>query len=264
MNQVGKWMLEAVLPPALGIWLFLLLWQLMVLIFQPPPYLLPSPVQVLGTAWEESETLLTAIRLTATAALFGLLLSIIVGGLLAIAFSQSLFLERAFYPYAVFLQTVPVLAISPIVIQLAGHGFQTIVLISCIISLFPILINGTSGLRAVNPSSLDLFRLYRATRWQELWKLRLPTAVPYFVTGMRTAAGLAVLGAIVAESFTQYGNDAAGLGFLTRVTFLQMKTPYLYAVALLSSGLGIAFFMLVGVFDWLFLRKWSLASRSQT
>lgn len=263
MSGLQRWFVELLLPPLVGLAVFLVAWQAIIWIAQPKPFLLPSPALVLETAWNESETLLTAVRLTATAAFCGLLLSLVVGGLLAICFSQSLFLERGFYPYAVFLQTVPVLAISPILIQIFGHGFYTIVLISSIISVFPILANGTAGLRAVHPSLLDLFRLYGASRWQELWKLRLPTAVPHFVTGARTAAGLAVLGAIVAESFTQYGNDAAGLGYLTRMTFLQLKTPYLYAVALLSSGLGIAFFALVGLFDLLFLRKWSLALRPQ-
>jgi NitT/TauT family transport system permease protein len=255
VKRFSLWLLYLLLPGAVGLATFLLLWQGIVWWWNLPPYLLPGPGRVLATAIEQGEVLRTAIRLTASAALCGLLGSLVVGILLAVIFSQSVFLERCFYPYAIFLQTVPVVAISPILILLSGHGFRTIVLISSIIGLFPILASGTAGLRAVHPSLLDLFRLHRATTWQILWKLRLPTAVPYFLTGVRTASGLAVLGAIVGESFTDFGD--AGLGYLTAVTFRQQKTAFLYAVALTSSALGIAFFALVGLVERVFLRKWS-------
>lgn len=248
-----------ILPPIVGIVTFVVLWQIGIWIWKPPAFLIPSPLLVLQAAVEKAYVLLTAVRLTASAALCGLLGSVCVGILLAVVLSQSVAIERGFYPYAIFLQTVPVVAISPILILIAGHGFHTIVLISALIGLFPILASTLVGLRAVHPSLLDLFRLHRASRWQELWKLRLPNAVPYLMTGVRTSSGLAILGAIVGESFTQYGSEEVGLGFLTVTAFHQQRTALLYATALASSALGVVFFGLVNLFERMVLRRWSPA-----
>lgn len=260
MTRVVGWLVQRLLPGAIGLGTFVLLWQLAIWILDLPHFLLPGPGRVFEKAYEQADVLFTAVWLTAGAAALGLLGSLVVGMLLAILFAQSRFIERCFYPYAIFLQTVPVVAIAPILLVLSGHGFHTIVLIAAVIGLFPILANGTVGLRAVHPSLLDLFRLHRASRWQLLWKLQLPTAVPYFVTGAKTASGLAILGAIVGESFTAFGNDGAGLGYLTTVTFQQQQTAFLYAVALASTALGIAFFALVGSIERVVLRKWSSTS----
>jgi NitT/TauT family transport system permease protein len=260
VRRLASWLLQRFLPGAVGLVTFVLLWQFAIWALDLPPFLLPGPGRVFATAYERADVLFTAVWLTACAALGGLAGSLLLGMFLAVLFSQSRFVERSFYPYAIFLQTVPVVAISPILLVLSGHGFHTIVLIAGVIGLFPILASGTVGLRAVHPSLLDLFRLHRASRWQVLWKLQLPTAVPYFVTGTRTASGLAILGAIVGETFTAFGDNGAGLGYLTTVTFQQQQTAFLYAVALASAALGIAFFVLIGSIERVFLRKWSSTS----
>ncbi|NDC53189.1 MAG: ABC transporter permease [Planctomycetia bacterium] len=222
-------------------------WQFGVAHWQVPAYLLPSPAAVATAGWEKRATLLHAVWVTARAAVVGLTAAAVVGTLLAILFSQSRIIRTALYPYVLFLQTVPIVAIAPLLITWSGYGERTVILVSAIIALFPILSNVTAGLLALDPNHRDLFRLYRAGRWPTLLRLRLPTAMGHLALGLRISCGLAVIGAIVGEFFVGRGSDFPGLGAVMDRWLAMGKTDALIAAVLLSSLLGLAMFAAVNL-----------------
>lgn len=247
---------ESVLPPVMLFALVLALWHAAAVVFEIPRYLLPTPADVWSAAMENRRELLAATWLTAQGALSGFGLSLASGTLIACAFSQSPLVRRSFYPYAVFLQTVPIVAIAPLIITWFGYGFQSVVLVAFIISVFPIITNGTTGMTAIDPDLLDLFRLYNASRWQVLLKLRLPNSVPYLIAGARISSGVSVIGAIVGEYFAGYGVDQFGLGYLILQTAPQMKTDELMAAVIASTVLGVAIFATVSIAGATILSRW--------
>lgn len=243
-------------PPLALLVLVIAGWHLAAVRLRLPAYLVPSPFQVAQSGWENRAQLWTALLLTGAAALCGFAASLLSGFLVALAFSQSSLIRRSCYPYAIFLQTVPIVAIAPLIVTWFGFGFRSVVLVSAIIGLFPIITNGTTGLLAVEPPYLELFRLYRASRWQVLWKLRLPHAVPYLVAGARVSSGLSVIGAIVGEFFVGYSGSSRGLGYLILLTSGQLKTDVLFASVLACTVLGLAVFGTVNAAAALILRRW--------
>lgn len=233
-------------------------WQMAIVFFQIHPIVLPSPVQVGLAAWRERSTLLMGFGVTGAAALLGLLSSLVVGTAVAVLFSQSRWIRSAFYPYVVFLQTVPIVAIAPLLITWFGYGFRTVVLVACIISLFPVISNVTAGLLSVDYNLKDLFRLNAATRWQTLIKLRIPFAISHLILGTRISAGLAVIGAIIGEFFV--GNGAAGYaGLGTLMTGWQnlARTDALMAVVLTSTALGLVMIASVNFVARVLLWRWT-------
>jgi NitT/TauT family transport system permease protein len=248
-----------VLPPLAVFAGVVVLWHLAVVAFKFQPYLVPTPMMVLRTAREDAGTLLMATGLTASGAVCGLLLSIVAGLLVSFAFSQSRLVQRCFYPYAIFLQTVPIVAIAPLVITWFGQGFASVVLVSFIISLFPIITNGTAGLTDVDPDLLELFAIHNASRAQVLLRLRFPNSVPYLVNGIRISSGLSVIGAIVGEFFASYGRDRFGLGYLIQSASGLLDTALLFAAILASTLLGLAIFGAVTMAGSLLTRRWKEA-----
>jgi len=222
-------------------------WQFAVDHWRIPAYILPSPAQVATALWEKRLPLLHSFMVTARAALAGLAAAAVAGTLLAILFSQSRMLRMALYPYVLFLQTVPIVAIAPLLITWSGYGERTVILVSAIIALFPILSNVTAGLLALDANHRDLFRLYRAGRWPTLLRLRLPTAMGHLAQGLRISCGLAVIGAIVGEFFVGRGGDSPGLGAVMDRWLAMGRTDAIIAAVLLSSLLGLLMFTLVGL-----------------
>src|SRR5690606_1595146 len=151
-------------------------------------------------------------------------------------------IQRSFYPYAIFLQTVPIVAIAPLMIIWFGYGLQSVALVAFIISLFPIITNGTAGLTDIEPPLLDLFEMNNASRWRTLWKLRLPNAVPYLMNGTRISSGLSVIGAIIGEFFSSFGKNEYGLGYIIYSSTGRMNTDYLFAAIMVSALLGLLIF----------------------
>lgn len=243
-------------PPLSFFALFVLSWHAVVEFFAIPPYLLPGPPRVVHAIAANATRLIDATQLTALGALSGFVLSLIIGFAVALLFSQSRFIQRGLYPYAIFLQTVPVVAIAPLIVLWIGYGLQGVVAVSFIISLFPIIANTTAGLTQVDPRLLDLFAMNNASRWQILFKLRVPNAVPNMLTGARISSGLSVIGAIVGEFFAGYGTDDFGLGYLIIQTSGQAKTDYLFACILFCTLLGLAIFTAVGLTSNLLLKRW--------
>lgn len=216
--------------------------------------LFPGPVAVLESAWKMRRELAFSAFGTAAAAVTGLLISVVVGTATAFIFSQSSIVRRSLYPYAVLLQTVPIIAVAPIVILTLGRGFQSIVLVACIISLFPVITNTTTGLLQIDADLVDLFRLNRATRWQTLTKLRMPSALPYLISGVRIASGSAIVGAIVGEFFLSAG--PTGLGSLIQGKVASFNMPELYAVVMVATLLGTVVFALISILGDRVLKRW--------
>ncbi|MCO6453681.1 MAG: ABC transporter permease [Pirellulaceae bacterium] len=252
----GPLLLWRVLPPLLLLALVLIGWQVAVWLFRVPPYLLPGPLAVGQGAWQRSAMLLQATTLTGVGAVCGFLASLVLGVLIALLFAQSSVIRGSCYPYAIFLQTVPIVAIAPLVVNWLGSGLHSVVVISCIISLFPVITNVTTGLISVDRGLLDLFRLYRASRWQVLCKLQIPNAVPYLVTGAKTSSGLAVVGAIVGEFFVGYGTRNHGLGYVILYSGPQLKTDQLFAATIASAVLGIVMFSAASLIGRTLLARW--------
>jgi NitT/TauT family transport system permease protein len=225
-------------------------------LFDVPRFLLPSPIDVAGAILRDPAKLLYAMLRTGAAAVAALVASVFGGVLIGFVFAQSAILRRSLYPYAVFLQTVPIIAVAPLIVLWMGYGTASIVTVATIISVFPVITAATAGLTRVDPLLADVFRLHHASRWQTLWKLRMPNAVPSIITGARTSSGLAVIGAIVGEFFTGYGAGDSGLGFLIRVTADQSRTPDLFAAVLTSTALGVCIFGVVSAAGAAILSRW--------
>lgn len=242
-------------PPAVLLAAIVVVWHVAAVAFEIQSLLLPKPARVLSAAYNEFANIAGATWTTATAAVCAFALSLIAGVLIGFAFSQSRVIRTSCYPYAIFLQTVPIIAIAPLIITWFGYGSQSVVIVAFIISLFPIITNATTGMLSVDPDLLDLFRLNDATRLQVLWKLRLPNSVPYIITGAKTSSGLAVIGAIVGEFFAGT-NRSLGLGYLIRLKSEQMKTDGLFASVFASTLLGVIIFGSVSLVGSAILHRW--------
>jgi NitT/TauT family transport system permease protein len=167
------------------------------------------------------------------------------------------------YPFTVFLQTVPLVAITPLLVLWFQPGFYSVAISAFIVSVFPVIASTLAGMRSVDPALKDLFRIYRATPVARLWKLKLPSALPNIFTGLRIAAGLAVIGAIVGE-FGAGTFDAQGLGIVILSAKREFKTDLVFAAVLLASLLGLAAFAIVNLFSYLMLRHWHASAKEET
>ena len=193
---------------------------------------------------------------TGLASVAGLATSIFLGSLLAMIFSQSKKLRLAFFPYIILLQTVPIVAIAPLLIIWSGYTFRTVVIVTVIVSLFPIVNSVTTGLLSIDKDELDLFRVYRAGRFKTLRSLQIPSAVQYLVVGTKTSAALAVIGAIVAEFFVGDATNFTGLGTLMTGWQALAKTDALIAALFCSAFLGLFLFGFVHLISVTILRRW--------
>lgn len=245
-----------IVPPLAALLLVAAAWDGYVRVFDVPKFLLPSPLDVAQAIARDPAKLIQATIRTGIAAALALGVSIIGGVLIGFVFAQSALLRRSLYPYAVFLQTVPIIAVAPLIVLWMGYGTASVVTVATIISIFPVITAATAGLTHIDPLLVDLFRLHHASRWQTLWKLRMPSAVPSIIIGARTSSGLTVIGAIVGEFFAGYGAGDNGLGFLIRVTADQSRTPDLFAAVLASTALGVCIFGLVSGAGAAILSRW--------
>lgn len=243
-------------PPVIAFALLLGAWQLFVAVTGMPLYLLPPPTAVFGAIVARWSDLLLAVTTTFVAALIGLAISIFVGVVSALIMSQSKLLERSLYPYAVILQTIPIVAIAPLVIIWFGAGTPAVIIISFLISLFPMISNTAAGLSSTDHNLMNMFDLYNANWWQRIVKLRLPFALPYIMTGLRISSGLAIIGAIVGEFVGGIGGQRGGLGYVLTAAAIRLDMPYLFAAAFASAMLGIGIFIAVSFAQNLTLRHW--------
>lgn len=248
--------LRLYLPPAIVLVILLGAWQGITVVFNVPSYVVPSPIAVAQGFLNNTSTLLTATYYTLRDALAGFAISILSGVVVAMILAQSKTLERAISPYATMLQTIPIIAIAPIINLLIGANEVGVVIIAFIIAVFPIISNTTLGLTSVDHNLLNLFQMYNASRWQLLWKLRLPNSLPYLLAGVRISSGLAVIGAFIGEVFAGSGGEQGGLGYIIQVAGTRLQMDVLFAAALLSAALGIAVFVSVNVANYWILHNW--------
>jgi NitT/TauT family transport system permease protein len=214
-------------------------------------YLVPAPSSILGALIESRAELFGALFTTSISAVTGFLLSAVAGMAVAVFLSSSRAIQRAFYPYAVFFQTVPVIAIAPLLVIWFGYGTRTVIASAFVVSIFPVIANTLSGILSTDPALRDLFKLYGASTPVTLFKLRFPAALPQILTGLRVASGLAVIGAIVGEFI-----GGQGLGSVVDVARTQQRVDKVFAAVLLASVLGLALFGLINLVSHVTLRRW--------
>ena len=261
MSRTSRELTRAVFPPALTLCIVLGLWEGAVRALQVPAFLVPPPSLVLSAVWLERAALFASLLTTAQGACLGFALSASVGTLLGVLFSLSSWLERGLYPYALFLQTVPIVAVAPLLVLWFGPGLRAVAVSAFIVSVFPIITNTLAGLNRVDQRLSDLFRLYGASLFATLFKLRLPAAAPSMMTGFKVASGLAVIGAIVGEFVAGFSEGNAGLGITVLSAYRQLRTDLLFAAVLLASLLGLCLFAVVSATSTLLLRRLRVMKR---
>ncbi len=220
-----------------------------------PPVLLPSPHEVLQASISGAPTLIEATATTAIASLIGMLIAVGFGLLGAMLFSRSKWLEAALYPYALLLQTVPIVAIAPLLVVWLGYGIPPAVASAAIVSFFPVLTAANLGLRSTPSEQVELFALYRAGFLSTLLHLRLPSALPFLFTGLRTAAGLSVIGAIVGE-FVGSNGFPPSLGFVVLRSARSADTATSFAAIFAAAALALIFFSAVRLLEKLSIGRW--------
>jgi NitT/TauT family transport system permease protein len=260
-SQLPRWgqsLLTADVLAPIGVGLLMLVaWELAVRLTNTPPYLLPAPTLVLRTLVQDWPELLPSWLITMKIAVTALVAATISGLLVAILFAQSKWIERSFFPYAVLLQTTPIVAIAPlIIIWMGSNTFAALVICAWIVAFFPIVSNTVLGLNSTDPSLVNLFKLNRASNWQTLWYLRLPSSLPYFLAGLRISGGLALIGAVVAEFVAGTGGNQSGLAYQILMAGYNLQIPRMFASLLLITCSGIAIFALLTALSNYLLKNW--------
>ncbi|HKD48638.1 MAG TPA: ABC transporter permease [Rhizomicrobium sp.] len=248
--------LNIVFPLVLAI-AVLAFWEWIVRARAVPPYVLPAPSAIVRALVQNFGSLMQSLASTLTVTLEGFAAALIAGILLAIAFSQSRLVERALYPYAIVLQVTPVVAIAPLILIWVGfdHINAALALIAALVAFFPILSNTTLGLKSADFNLVDLMRLYGASRWQILWRVRLPSALPYLLGAMKIAGGLSLIGAVVAE-FVAGSGTATGLAWRIVEAGNRLEIAIMFAALALLALLGIAIFAAFSALEWALLHHW--------
>lgn len=241
--------------PVVALGAGLVLWDLVVRIKDIPPYVLPAPGVVFSTLVSDWALLLDSLLVTLTTTFEGLALALAGGIGLAVLFNRSRLLEYSLYPYAVILQVTPVVAIAPLLlIYLPQH--TAVLVCAWIVAFFPVLANTTLGLNSVDRNLAELFRLYGATPTQVLWNLKLPSALPYILGGLRIAGGLSLIGAVVAEIAAGSAGAGSGLAYRIAESGYRLNIPRMFAALLLLSVTGIVIFAALSLLSNVMLRRW--------
>jgi NitT/TauT family transport system permease protein len=229
--------------PLLMTLLLLGIWQAWVTVRQVPEYLVPSPWVIGKTLVKDWALLSSAWLVTVKITALAFVSAMVVGVLLAFAMVQSRLIEAALLPYAVLLQVTPIVAIAPLIIIWVKDPTASLVVCATLVALFPIISNTTVGLRSVNPGLAAYFKLQKASRWQTLVRLRVPSALPYFFAGLRISGGLALIGAVVAEFVAGTGGTGTGLAYQILQSGYQLDIPRLFAALVLISLTGVGVFV---------------------
>ena len=248
--------LDLIAPIIVGI-IFLLTWEGLVRIAKLPPYLLPTPSLTLQTLITEWVTLFPSLLITLQITIVAFIAATVLGLFVAILFTQNKWIERSFFPYAVILQTTPIVAIAPlIIIWLRNNTFAALVVCAWIVAFFPIVSNTTLGLNSCARNLRNLFQLYGASRWQTLIYLRLPSALPYFLGGLKISGGLALIGAVVAEFVAGTGGAKAGIAYQILMSSYNLEIPRMFAALLLTTCSGVIIFATLTWLSNFLLRNW--------
>ncbi|MBB5499956.1 NitT/TauT family transport system permease protein [Paraburkholderia sp. MM5384-R2] len=246
---------KAMAPCVVGI-LMLLVWEGWCALFKVPVYLVPAPHDIALQLVADGPMLVMSLLATLKITLLAFALATVLGVAIALLFAQSPLIEASFFPYAILLQVTPVVAIAPLIIIWVKDTTFALVICATLVALFPIISNTALGLRSVNPGLVSLFRINRATRWQTLVRLRVPSALPYFFGGLRISSGLSLIGAVVAEFVAGTGGSGSGLAYQILQAGFRLNIPRLFAALFLITLTGVVLF---GITVWVArigLRGW--------
>jgi len=258
LERVGKWLFPlAIMLAAIFFWDRICVWN------EIPRYILPRPWEVVATLYTDAGLLFGSLLTTLRITVLSLVLAVLGGVGLAVLFAQSKWVEMSFFPFAVILQVTPIVAVFPLINIYVDNQTAKLLLCAWIVAFFPILSNTTLGLNSVDRNLIDLFRLNGATRWQELWHLRLPAAMPYFLGGLKIAGGLSLIGAVVAEFVAGSSGQSSGLASRIIEAGYRLNAPRLFAALILISFTGIVIFLVMSLISHLALRRWHESALKQ-
>ena len=249
-----KQRLQRVLYPLLVAVVLVGGWQGLVTGLELPHYLVPSPVLMMETLVANFGQLMLALWVTVKVTVLAFVLATVVGVAISFLFVQSRTIETAFFPYAILLQVTPIVAVAPLIIIWVRNPTGAMVVCAALVALFPIISNTTLGLRSVDPDLQSYFRMNRASRLQTLWRLRIPSALPYFFGGLRISSGLSLIGAVVAEFVAGTGGTGTGLAYQILQAGYQLNIPRMFAALVLITVAGVLLFVLMSV-----LSRWALS-----
>jgi NitT/TauT family transport system permease protein len=241
--------------PVIVLGLSLAAWEFVVRLFSIPPYVLPAPSLILQTFIADRALLTQSLMVTLITTLEGFLLAAIGGVGLAVLFNLSRLVEYSFYPFAVILQVTPIVAVAPLLLIYLP---QPLAVLACawIVAFFPVLANTTLGLNSIDRNLADLFALYGASCGQVLWNLKLPSALPYILGGLRIAGGLSLIGAVVAEIAAGSAGAGSGLAYRIVESGYRLNIPRMFAALVLLSIAGIVIFYALAFVNHIALRRW--------
>jgi len=244
-----------VVLPVIVLALSLAVWELVVRLASIPPYVLPAPSLILQTFVADRALLTQSLLVTLITTLEGFLLAAVGGVGLAVLFNLSRLVEYSLYPFAVILQVTPIVAVAPLLLIYLP---QPLAVLACawIVAFFPVLANSTLGLNSIDRNLADLFALYGASRGQLLWNLKLPSALPYILGGLRIAGGLSLIGAVVAEIAAGSAGAGSGLAYRIVESGYRLNIPRMFAALVLLSIAGIVIFYLLAFVNHIALRRW--------
>ncbi|MEO5322523.1 ABC transporter permease [Mesorhizobium sp. CC13] len=258
LERLGKWLLPlAIMVLAIWLWDRICVWNGI------PQYILPRPGVVLDTLFKDAPLLFSSLLVTLRITFLSLLLAVVGGVGLAVLFAQSKWVEMSLFPFAVVLQVTPIVAIFPLINIYVDNQTAKLLLCAWIVAFFPILSNTTLGLNSVDRNLRDLFKMNGATRWQQLWHLRLPAAMPYFLGGLKIAGGLSLIGAVVAEFVAGASGQSSGLASRIIEAGYRLNAPRLFAALILISVTGILIFLMLSLVSHLILRRWHESALKQ-
>jgi NitT/TauT family transport system permease protein len=247
--------IKRTLPPVLILVAFILSWHIGATIYNMP-FLLPTPGAVASTFVSDFGIIMTGLAQTFEAAFTGYIVAVLIGFAVATIMSLNHVAERSLYPYAILLQTVPVVAVAPLIVLWFGFEMKSIIIISVIISLFPIINNTLLGLKSTPTTLVELFEMHSKNSIVSFFKLRVPAALPAIFSGLKISAGLSVIGAIVGEFIIGSGSEDGGLGVQIIYAQAELETALVMALITATTLLGFTFFATISTLGYYLMHKW--------
>lgn len=251
-----KRLLAHALPPAAVVALVLAAWEALVRLRHIPEYLLPGPLRIAAALRDDWPVLYPSLLRTLAVTMEALLAAAVLGAALAVLLVQAKWIERSLFPFAVILQVTPLVAIAPLLLIWVKDVDLALGLCAFLVAFFPVASNTALGLQSADHNLLDLMRLYGASRWQILRHIRLPSALPYFLGGLRISGGLALVGAVVAELVAGTGGTASGLAYRILEAGYTLAIPRMFAALVLLGVAGVLLYAALSAVSYLALRRW--------
>jgi len=242
--------------PVIALLILIIIWDRLLVINSVPFYIFPRPLLVMMTIISEWNSLYSSLLVTLKVTIIALFLSMITGILIAIIITRFKWMEISLFPYAIILQVTPIIAIAPLIIILVDDNFISSLICAWLVSFFPILSSTIIGLKSTNQGLVDLFKLYKASDTQTLLFLKLPSALPFIMSGFKISAGLSLIGAIVAEFVTGIGGSSSGLAYTIIESSYRLEIPKMFAALILIALTGVVIFFLSSLLSKIFLHRW--------